>query len=98
MPDVFVYLWTVACFHVSLLFQISEEEYHKEQLRIYQLNRLKYYYGVIECDSKETANHIYEECDGIEYEGSSNRIDLRFADVITRTNRYNLVKLVYYGK
>lgn len=56
----------------------DEEEYHKEQLRIYQLNRLKYYYGVIECDSKETANHIYEECDGIEYEGSSNRIDLRF--------------------
>ncbi|KAJ8495644.1 hypothetical protein ONZ51_g1602 [Trametes cubensis] len=54
------------------------EDYDEEALRKYQLERLRYYYAIVECDSVEAASHIYNELDGTELERSANVFDLSF--------------------
>eukprot|EP00698_Gefionella_okellyi_P009676 TRINITY_DN2478_c0_g3_i2.p1 TRINITY_DN2478_c0_g3~~TRINITY_DN2478_c0_g3_i2.p1 ORF type:complete len:492 (+),score=129.11 TRINITY_DN2478_c0_g3_i2:933-2408(+) len=49
-----------------------------ERIRKYELEKLKYYFGVIECDSVQTASVLYRECDGLEFERSGTVMDLRF--------------------
>ncbi|TGZ63605.1 hypothetical protein CRM22_006817 [Opisthorchis felineus] len=52
----------------------------KRRIRKYQLARLKYFYAIIEFDSAETTEAVYEACDGLEYESSGARFDLRFVN------------------
>uniref|UniRef100_A0A0K0D6B0 ESF1-like protein n=1 Tax=Angiostrongylus cantonensis TaxID=6313 RepID=A0A0K0D6B0_ANGCA len=47
-------------------------------IRRYQVEQLRYYYAVIECDSVETAIAIYDQCDGYHFESSDLKMDLRF--------------------
>lgn len=50
----------------------------RERIRKYQLQRMKYYYAIAEFDSIESAELVYKELDGREYENSSLELDLRF--------------------
>ncbi|TPX38335.1 hypothetical protein SmJEL517_g00324 [Synchytrium microbalum] len=54
------------------------QEFENENLRKYQMERMRYYYAVVEADSAETAKSIYVSCDGVEYEKTANYFDLRY--------------------
>ncbi|KAI9338088.1 hypothetical protein DFJ73DRAFT_848304 [Zopfochytrium polystomum] len=61
-----------------LLSESTSEEFDELNLRKYQLERLKYYYAVAECDSVETAKAIANGCDGTEFESTANTFNLKF--------------------
>lgn len=62
----------------SLLKEDSGHEFNSAKLRRYQLERLRYFYAVLTCYSKEVAQTIYEAVDGTEYLTTANFFDLRF--------------------
>lgn len=61
-----------------LIKEDNGDEFNSKALRKYQLERLRYYYAIVETDSIETAKSIYESCDGTEFESSANFMDLRY--------------------
>ncbi|KAG6856644.1 hypothetical protein H0H87_002234 [Tephrocybe sp. NHM501043] len=56
----------------------GEDDYDKDALRQYQLDRLRYYYAIITCDTSDAAAHIYQELEGTELERSANVFDLSY--------------------
>lgn len=48
------------------------------KLRKREMSKLKYYFGVVTSDSLATSRALYEALDGMEIEGSSQAMDLRY--------------------
>ncbi|KAJ1983093.1 pre-rRNA-processing protein esf1 [Dimargaris verticillata] len=64
---------------IGLLFEFDDgEDYDQKILRRYELDKLNYYYAVVECDSVATAQVIYTACDKTEFESSATLFDLRY--------------------
>lgn len=47
------------------------EDFDPEQLRQWELQKLRYYFAIAEFDNTVTASAVYEQVDGIEFEYSS---------------------------
>ncbi|CAI4056237.1 hypothetical protein N7582_000549 [Saccharomyces uvarum] len=56
----------------------ADKDVDSRALRQYQLDRLRYYYAIVDCSDISTARAIYENCDGTEYESTANMFDLRY--------------------
>merc|ERR1712228_781558 len=72
----------------------TEDLDQDEKLRLYQLERLKYFYAVVETDSEKTADIIYTDLDNQTYGESGVGIDLRFIpdDILFDTDTPRLTK------
>ena len=53
-------------------------EFDEDALRQYQLDRLRYFYAIVELDSIHSSKHVFSEIDGTEFERTANIFDLRF--------------------
>ncbi|CAH0489145.1 unnamed protein product [Peronospora farinosa] len=71
----------------SVTLESESDGFDREKLRKYELQKLRYYYAIVTCDSVKTASTIFDQCDQLEYETSSNVLDLRYvSDDTTFTN------------
>ncbi len=62
----------------SILKEDRGQDFNSAKLRQYQLERLRYYYAVLDCTSVSVAQAIYDAVDGTEYLTTANFFDLRY--------------------
>ncbi|KIX08628.1 uncharacterized protein Z518_03284 [Rhinocladiella mackenziei CBS 650.93] len=62
----------------SILQPDDGADFDSAALRRYQLERLRYFYGILTFSSPSVAKHIYDAVDGTEYLRTANFFDLRF--------------------
>lgn len=62
----------------SIIKEDRGQEFNSAKLRRYQLERLRYYYAVLDCSSVSVAQSIYDAVDGTEYLTTANFFDLRY--------------------
>jgi flavodoxin len=48
------------------------------QLRKYEINKMKYFYAVVHCNTRHTAERLYNEYNDYEFELSNIRLNLSF--------------------
>lgn len=74
-----LFLSTQARNSVKMENGLDEESIQQESLRLYQLERTKYYWALVELDSADTAAWLYDQMDGLEADGiCPGTLDLRF--------------------
>ena len=63
-------------------FQLDENDEGKNlaQLRKYEVNKMKYFYGIVYCNSRKTAKRIFKEFNGFEFELTNITLNLSFVD------------------
>ena len=58
----------------------EEREIDKDALRAYERSKLRYYFAIAEFGDEKIAKYLYDACDGLEFDRSSSRFDLRFVE------------------
>lgn len=56
----------------------SRKQVEQQKMRKYEEDRLKYYFAVAEFEDTKSADAVYEQCDGVEFEKTGLSFDLRF--------------------
>jgi NUC153 domain len=56
----------------------ARKQEEQSKMRKYEEDRLKYYFAVADFEDVKTADAVYEQCDGVEYETTGLAFDLRF--------------------
>ena len=56
----------------------ADEAYNQSKLRKYEIQKMKYFYAVIYCNSPKTCDKIYSEYNGFEFELSSLKLNLSY--------------------
>lgn len=65
---------------MSNIIKESNYAFNVEEFRYFQLLKMRYFFALIICNNTLTAEILYNRIDGMEFEHSSNRLDLRFVD------------------
>lgn len=50
--------------------------YNQSKLRKYEVQKMRYYYAIVHCDSGKTACHLYDEYNGFEFENSNLKLTM----------------------
>ena len=56
----------------------NPQAYNQAMLRKYELQKMKYYYAVVTCNSKDTALYLYDEYNGFEFENTNVLLNMSF--------------------
>jgi hypothetical protein len=54
------------------------DAYDQRMLRKYEIQKMKYYYAVVTCNSKETAMQLFDEYNGFEFEHTNLKLHMSF--------------------
>jgi len=56
----------------------ADEAFNQNQLRKYEIQKMKYFYAIIYCNSPQTSDKLYTEYNGYDFELSNIKLNLSF--------------------